>query len=290
MNEIIPFVFNHDQQEAIIRVTSLAGDPWFVGADVGNALGVSNPAQALQRLKPQQKGIIRIDTPGGPQQMTIIDESGLYMLAMRSDKPRARAFQEWIAEEVIPSIRRTGKYELPAAAVASGQPELLSAINQVETRLAGFERAVDDRLGRIEGKFGGWREGFSKSAVRYACEGVAKYNNGECIFCNEAVVVTMYAEKLTNARVHHGNGNRADFRKENCVIPCAECHDRLTYANRLDHIAAYKALSIAETFHMKLSQKAARIYAPTMPTTKHWDMRAATQADMGFPVRRKHPA
>lgn len=288
MGEVIPFVFNHDQQDSPIRVLMLSGDPWFVAVDVCNCLGLTYGHTSLQRLKPHQKGIHRLYTLGGPQQMAIIDESGLYTLAMRSDKLRARAFQDWITEEVIPSIRRTGTYQLPSA--TSEQPDLLSAINRVDKRLAGFERTVDDRLGRIEGKLGSWRQGFSKAAVQYALEGVAKHNNGECIYCNEVVVVTEYAEKLANARVHHGNGNRADFRKENCVIPCVACHDRLTYPSRPDHIPAYLGISIAQTFHMKLSQKAARIYAPNTASPKHWDMRGAIQADMGFPVRRKYPA
>lgn len=291
MNEIVPFVFNHDQHDSPIRVLMLGGEPWFVAADVCRVLGLDNTTMALKRLDQDEKGLNSIETPGGSQEVNIISEPGLYSLIAISRKPQAKAFNRFVRHEVLPTLRRTGRYELPSA--ASDQPELLSAINEVRSDVADIkdqQSGMADQIGQILEKMGTWRKGFSKAAVRYACGGVANHNSCECVYCNEAVVVTKYGEPLANARVHHGNGNRADFRKENCVIPCAECHDRLTYANRPDHIPAYKALSIAETFHMKLSQKAARIYAPTMPAIKHWDMQAATQADMGFPVRRKHPA
>jgi len=286
MTQVVPFVFSHDQQQAQVRVVRIGDDPWFVGVDVCDALGFAG-VDSLRRLKSEQKGLIQIQTPGGPQRMNVINESGLYLLAMRSDKERARAFQDWIAEDVLPSLRRTGTYALPA--VAAEQHELLSAINGVQKELAdqrgelaGLKREVRTGFGEIKGKLGSLREGFSADAVRYACEGTANYNNCECIYCNEEVVVTRYGEKLPNGREHHADGNRANCSKENCVIPCLKCHDRLHYASRPDHIPAYLGLSVAQAFHMKLKQKATRIKAPDATAVKFWDMRAATQTDMGF--------
>jgi hypothetical protein len=96
---------------------------------------------------------------------SIISESGLYLLVLRSDKPQARSFRGWITDDVIPTLRRTGKYEL--STTTSEQPDLLAALNR-----------IDERLGRLEGKPEDGR--FTRDIVRYVCEGVAKHNNCEC--------------------------------------------------------------------------------------------------------------
>lgn len=88
--EIVPFVFTHDDEATPIRALESDGDPWFVGVDVCPALGLSHGGSAMRRLKAQQKGELLEHTPGGPQNMTVISESSLMLLAMRSDKKRAR--------------------------------------------------------------------------------------------------------------------------------------------------------------------------------------------------------
>lgn len=88
-------------------------EPWFVGKDVAEALGYSQPAKAIrEHVKDTHKGVSEMDTPGGRQQLTIIDEAGLYSLVLRSKLPAAEAFQEWVVAEVIPSIRKTGSYSV----------------------------------------------------------------------------------------------------------------------------------------------------------------------------------
>lgn len=93
-----------------IRTLTRDGEPWFVAADVCRALDLGNTAQALTRLEDDEKGITSNDTPGGVQEMSIINEPGLYTLVLGSRKPEARAFKRWITHEVIPAIRRTGTY------------------------------------------------------------------------------------------------------------------------------------------------------------------------------------
>ena len=93
-----------------IRAISRDGEPWFVAKDVCTALGVANSRDALARLDDDEKGVGLTDTLGGAQEMTIINEPGLYTLVLSSRKPEARAFKRWITHEVIPAIRRTGGY------------------------------------------------------------------------------------------------------------------------------------------------------------------------------------
>lgn len=86
----------------------LEGEPWFVAADVCRALGLGNSRQTLSYLDDDEKGVITSDTLGGKQEMSTINEPGLYSLILRSRKPEAKAFKRWITHEVIPAIRKTG--------------------------------------------------------------------------------------------------------------------------------------------------------------------------------------
>lgn len=95
-----------------VRAIEVNGDPWFVAVDVCRALEIGNTSQALSRLDADEKGVISNDTPGGKQEMSIVNEPGLYTLVLGSRKDEAKGFKRWITHEVIPSIRKTGKYEL----------------------------------------------------------------------------------------------------------------------------------------------------------------------------------
>ena len=93
-----------------IRTLTIDGEPWFVAADVCRALEIGNPSMAVERLDDDEKGISTIDTLGGKQRMTIINEPGLYSLVLSSRKPEAKVFRRWITHEVIPAIRKYGGY------------------------------------------------------------------------------------------------------------------------------------------------------------------------------------
>lgn len=99
-----------NEQFGQVRVVERNGEPWFVAADVCRALEIGNSRQAIARLDADEKDVISNDTPGGEQQMSIVNEPGLYSLVLGSRKPEARAFKRWITHEVIPSIRKTGGY------------------------------------------------------------------------------------------------------------------------------------------------------------------------------------
>lgn len=99
-----------------IRTVEIGGEPWLVGKDVAVALGYSNSKDALMRhVDAEDKRGSRIPTPSGNQKMTIINESGLYSLILSSKLPGAKKFKRWVTSEVLPSIRKTGSYAVPAA-------------------------------------------------------------------------------------------------------------------------------------------------------------------------------
>ncbi len=105
---VVPFCFN----DRLIRTVSIDDSPWFVSKDVCDCLGISNSRQALSKIPENHKGVYSTDTLGGVQRMNIVDEPGLYRLIIRSDKPEAEPFMEWVTAEVLPTIRRTGAYKI----------------------------------------------------------------------------------------------------------------------------------------------------------------------------------
>ena len=93
-----------------VRTVTLNGAPWFVAADVCRALDIANSRDAVKRLDDDERGVVSTDTLGGVQEMTVVNESGLYSLVLGSRKPEAKQFKRWITHEVIPTIRKTGGY------------------------------------------------------------------------------------------------------------------------------------------------------------------------------------
>lgn len=134
MSEIIPFDF----EEQAVRVVLRDGEPWFVAADVCRVLEIGNPTDVVNRLDDDEKGVDSIDTLGGQQKARIISESGLYAVIFTSRKEAAKRFRKWVTSEVLPSIRRSGRYELPEADPAPLDPALpgLGTIREAELWLS----------------------------------------------------------------------------------------------------------------------------------------------------------
>ena len=113
-NNLKIFEFANDKQVRVV-INEQDGEPWFVAKDVCEILEFGNYRQALTtHLDEDEKGVQKMDTPGGMQDMSVINESGLYTLVMRSNKPEAKKFRKWVTSEVLPSIRKTGMYATPA--------------------------------------------------------------------------------------------------------------------------------------------------------------------------------
>ena len=94
-----------------VRAVEINGEGWLVGKDVAEVLGYKNPRKALlDHVDEEDKGVTKCDTLGGTQEMTVINESGLYSLVLRSKLPGAKKFRRWVTSEVLPQIRKTGIY------------------------------------------------------------------------------------------------------------------------------------------------------------------------------------
>jgi prophage antirepressor-like protein len=110
MTTTAPTIFNFRNSQ--VRVIVREGEPWFVATDVCAALGYKNSRDAVAtHLDDDEKGVANGYTLGGNQSLAIIFESGLYALVLRSRKPEARKFAKWVTSEVLPAIRKTGRYE-----------------------------------------------------------------------------------------------------------------------------------------------------------------------------------
>lgn len=111
MNKIQSF---NNEEFGSVRTMVIENEPWFVGKDVAEILGYSNPRDAINKhVDNEDKGVAKCDTPGGIQELTIINESGLYSLILGSKLPAAKKFKRWVTSEVLPAIRKQGAYMTP---------------------------------------------------------------------------------------------------------------------------------------------------------------------------------
>ena len=136
MSSIIPF--NYESQR-IRLIQDEQGEPWWVMKDVCSILNISNYRDALNRLDADERGSVKVDTPGGLQEMSTVNEPGLYTLIIRSNKPDAKKFKRWITHEVLPSIRKTGKYEIDRLSEIDLIIKSAQALKKIDERLTSLE-------------------------------------------------------------------------------------------------------------------------------------------------------
>lgn len=104
-------VFHYEQQQ--VRTVERKGEPWFVLADLCKVLSIDHVIDTAKRLDEDEVGQTEvIDRMGRKQRAYIVNESGLYSVILRSDKPQAKPFRKWVTSEVLPQIRRTGAYAM----------------------------------------------------------------------------------------------------------------------------------------------------------------------------------
>lgn len=140
-------IFNY--QDTAVRTVLVDDEPWFIAADLVAILDIGRVHDAVRGLDDDEKGTDTIRTPGGDQQVTIVNEAGMYSLVLRSRKPEAKEFRRWITHEVLPSIRKTGGY---GNVIPTG-PELLAhAILEANKML----EAKDEQIAVLEPKARAW--------------------------------------------------------------------------------------------------------------------------------------
>ncbi len=108
MNEIQLFKFENKHVRSLVKDDNSI---WFIAKDVCNILDIANSRDAISRLDSDDKAVVNTDTLGGSQNLTIINESGLYSLVLTSRKKEAKIFKKWVTSEVLPTIRKTGSYQ-----------------------------------------------------------------------------------------------------------------------------------------------------------------------------------
>lgn len=152
MNELQ--IFNFESNE--LRTQLINGEPWFVGKDVADVLGYSNTRDALNRhIDSEDKSSVEIHdgTSGNPMQ-TIINESGLYSLILKSKMPNSKKFKRWVTSEVLPTIRKTGSYQKPMSqedimiATLETQKEIKKRLANVTNDVEGLKKEID--LSRLQ--------------------------------------------------------------------------------------------------------------------------------------------
>lgn len=157
MTEIARFEFNTLEVRTVVR----DGEPWFVAADVCAVLGYQHTPSAIRRLDEDEYTQVEfsqvapnVRTDDGPPRrpMTVVNEPGLYSLILWSQKPEAKPFRKWITHEVIPEIRRTGRYETPTddAVAAIGRRELALMVIEAEDRAVAAEQALAEVTPKAE--------------------------------------------------------------------------------------------------------------------------------------------
>ena len=148
-NEFINF---HHEMFGDIRAIEKDGEPWFVGKDVAVALGYSRTADAVAaHVDAEDKGVGKIPTPGGEQDVTIINESGLYSLVLSSKLPQAKVFKRWVTAEVLPSIRRHGAYATaPTIEKIIASPEFGIALLKNLQQEQNMRREAEQRVRKLQ--------------------------------------------------------------------------------------------------------------------------------------------
>ena len=145
MTNIIPFTYESQQ----IRVIQDEQDePWWIAKDVCDVLELTNVAMAVKGLDDDEKGISKVYTLGGEQELLTVNEPGLYTLIIRSNKPEAKQFKRWITHEVLPSIRKTGGYEVDTLSEIDLIIKSARALKQIELKQIDH----DNRLISLEAK------------------------------------------------------------------------------------------------------------------------------------------
>ena len=139
-----------------VRTLCIDGEPWFVGKDVAEALGYSNPRDALAKhVDDEDKGVAKRDTLGGEQVTTIINESGLYSLIFSSKLESARRFKRWVTSEVLPAIRKTGNYSVPnETKLLKALTGNVLALNKIQRSNKCSAESIAEATSRLYGRFG----------------------------------------------------------------------------------------------------------------------------------------
>lgn len=219
-----------------VRVVMRNNDPWFVAKDIAECLEISNVSDACSRLDDDEKAIGKADTLGGSQDLLIVSESGLYTLIMRSNKPEAKQFRKWVTSEVLPSIRKTGKYSLslpnfsdPAEAAIAWAKEY----REKQAAIAERDRAIQTKYLFVEGRDAemcGRVGGLQTSNNNLRCENeklkdaVGRGQNWQTIAMMRSEWIREYGHKPDWHKLH-------EFSKDVMIAPVKDVEEKVILPN-----------------------------------------------------------
>lgn len=148
MNELQIF---ENSEFGSVRTVEIHNEPWFVASDIAKALGYRMASDMTRRIDEEDKGTHSVSTPSGEQNMTVINESGLYSAILESKLPNAKKFKHWVTGEVLPSIRKTGAYvaNVPSTEL-SPETQLILQLAQSIAQKEIADKERDRRLDSLE--------------------------------------------------------------------------------------------------------------------------------------------
>lgn len=148
-----------NQQFGDIRTQVIKGEPWFSAKDVCEILSISNSRDAVSRLDDDERRGSVVPTPSGTQLSNFVNESGLYNLIFQSRKEEAKAFRKWVTSEVLPAIRKYGKYVIPGSAEESKEQRKLDRkieremLNEISRHISSTDEVfIERKMGASKGK------------------------------------------------------------------------------------------------------------------------------------------
>ena len=145
MSAVIPFDFNG----ARVRVVTVDGEPEFVANDLAKTLGYAEAKDMTRMLDDDHKGRRLVPTPGGTQEMLTVTEPGMYRAIMRSQRPEAKGFERWVTGEVLPQIRKTGRYAPNTDPIVAALQQALE-VRRAQIQLQESHDALEKRVTVLE--------------------------------------------------------------------------------------------------------------------------------------------
>ena len=198
-----------------VRTIVKDGEPWFVGKDVAEILGYKETAKAIRtHICAEDKGVSVLDTPGGQQKITLINESGLYSLILGSKLPKAKTFKRWVTSEVLPTIRKTGGY------VANDEMFINTYLPNADTQTRELFRLNLSTIRQLNNKIEQ-----DKPLVDFASH---IQTSEDCISMNDMA-------KLANKNgIKIGRTRLFNFLREKKVLGCKDGHKNMPYQRYID--------------------------------------------------------
>lgn len=198
-----------------VRTIVKDGEPWFVGKDVAEILGYKETAKAIRtHICAEDKGVSVLDTPGGQQKITLINESGLYSLILGSKLPKAKTFKRWVTSEVLPTIRKTGGY------VANDEIFINTYLPNADAQTRELFRLNLSTIRQLNNKIEQ-----DKPLVDFASH---IQTSEDCISMNDM------AKLATKNGIKIGRTRLFNFLREKKVLGCKDGHKNMPYQRYID--------------------------------------------------------